>query len=314
MLMRQQAETYWEQWTEAVGEGWNQFWFAKRSSQQLALVRIITGLVALLYFIGFAGDYARWLGPSGILPLETVNDLLQDRTRLNYHYSLLTVAQGSTELMVFQALGLIGAVGLTIGLFSRVSAALTLTILLSYVHRVPMISGLGEPILSMLLFYLCFVPSGEWYSVDAWIRRRKTNEDPPPSVFANLGTRLIQVHLVAFVAMMAMSKLSRQPWWEGDALWYLIAQTRSRPINLTFLRASPFVLNAWAHAIVLVECLFPVLVWNRFARPILLVIGPLLWLSLGIVSGHLIFALAMCGASAAFWQWSEAPSSRRSLA
>ena len=305
MLMKQQAGTYFEEWTTAVGEGWNRFWFAPSSSQQLAIVRIATGLTALLYFIGFASDYARWLGPSGVLPPDSVSRLLMEGDRVNYHHSLLNFAKTSNELMIFEGLGLVAALLLTLGVFSRVAAGLTLVILLSFVHRVPMISGLGEPILSMLLFYLCFVPSGEWFSVDAWLRKRKTGADPAPSVFANLGTRLIQVHLAAFVFMMGMSKLSAEPWWQGDAIWYLIAQTQSRPVNLTSLRSSPFVINAWTHAIVAFEFAFPILIWNRFARPILLILGIILWLSLGIVSGHMIFAVGMIAASCAFWQFGK---------
>jgi hypothetical protein len=307
MLMKQQAETTWEEWNAAVGEGWNRFWFSPRSSQQLAAVRIATGLTALLYLIGFVSDYARWLGPNGVLPVESVRRLLTEGERVNYHYSLLALAKTNNELMIFEGIGLVAALCLTLGVFSRVSAMVTLTIVLSYVHRVPMISGLAEPILSMLLFYLCFVPSGEWFSVDSWLRKRKSGTDPEPSIWANLGTRLIQVHLAAFVFMMGMSKLSAEPWWQGDAIWYLMAQTRSRPLNLTFMRSPPwpFVINAWTHAIVAFEFAFPILIWNRFARPILLGLGVILWLSLGIVSGYLIFSLAMIAAACAFWQFSE---------
>jgi hypothetical protein len=305
VLLKQSATTYWEDLSNAVATGWDAFWFSTRSSQQLSIVRIATGLIALLYFASFATDFSRWLGPNSLLPVETVGRLLQDDIRTNYHYSLLALAKQPTELMALQGVAFVGAACLAIGLFSRVAAGITLVMLLSYVHRVPMVSGFSEPVLAMLLFYLCFVPSGEWFSVDAWLRRRKSGDDPQPSVMANLGTRLIQVHLAAFVFMMGMSKLSSEPWWQGDAIWYLIAQTQSRPVDLTALRASPFTINAWTHAIVAFEFAFPILVWNRLARPLLLVIGTVLWLSLALVSGHLLFALAMIAASAAFWSWSE---------
>lgn len=306
------AASYWEELTESVGKGWNAFWFSQRSSQQLAAVRIATGVIALLYFASFASDFNRWLGPKSLLPAESVGRLLQDDTEANYHYSLLTLAKKPAELMFLQGVAFVGAICLTMGLFSRTAAIITLVMLLSYVHRVPMVSGFSEPVLAMLLFYLCFVPGGEWFSVDALMRRRKSGAEPGPSVMGNLGTRLIQVHLAAFVFMMGMSKLSAEPWWQGDALWYLIAQTRSRPVDLSGLRSSPFIINAWTHAVVAFEFAFPILVWNRFARPILLVLGPLLWLSLALVSGNLLFALAMTAASLAFWSWEETPA--RSLA
>ncbi len=306
MLMNKQAVTYWEEWAIAVGQGWNQFWFTPAQSQPLAVVRIATGLLAMVYFLTFTGDLTRWLAPDSLLPQETVNRLLGGDAEgvRNYRYSLLSLATKSNELWIFHSLALAAAALLAAGLFSRAAAAVTLVMLLSYVHRVPMISGLAEPILCPLLFYLCFAPSGEWFGVNAWLKRRKTGENPQPSVFANLCLQLIQVHLAALVFMMGMSKLAQQPWWVGDAMWYLLAQTRSRPFDLTFLRGSPFVLNAWAHTIVAFEFAFPILIWNRFARPLLLIVGTILWLSIALASGHLIFALAMIAASVAFWQWS----------
>ena len=60
--------------------------------------------------------------------------------------------------------------------------------------------------------------------------------------------------------------------------------------------------NAWTHLIVGFEIAFPILIWNRFARPILLILGVLVWLSIAIAAGHLLFALTMITASLAFWQ------------
>lgn len=305
MLMKRKHETFWQEWTAAVGDGWNEFWFARASSKPLAVIRIMTALVVLVYFLSFTADLQRWFASNGLMPLESVTRLTTPVDGTSYRYTLLKFVSKPGELYIFHGIGIAAAACLAIGLFSRVAAGVALAILLSYVHRVPMITGLAEPILAPLLFYLCFAPSGEWLGVNAWLARRKTGDDPEPTVLANLSLRLIQVHLAALVFMMGTATLFGESWWQGEAMWNMLAQTKSRPFNLSWLRDWTFFLNFWTHAIVVFNFAFPVLIWNRFARPVLLICGVVLWLSIALAAGHLLFALTMITASIAFWQFSD---------
>ena len=99
---------------------------------------------------------------------------------------------------------------------------------------------------------------------------------------------------------MGLSKLAGQVWWEGAAVWVLISQVRSRPIDLTFLREQRFVLEAWTHAIVAFELVFPVLVWKPLLRPLLSGLALVMWILLALLTGLAGFCLVMLVASAAF--------------
>jgi hypothetical protein len=300
-MSKQLAANYWQELTSGVGDAWNRFWFQPADSRPLALVRIGTGLLTAVHFLSFWSDLTRWFAGNGLLPPETVRRLTEEEGVANYGYSLLNLVTRPGELWGLEIVAIVAAILLALGVFSRASALVSLVMLLSFVHRAPMISGLGEPVLAFLLFYLCLAPSGEWLGVNAWLKQRKSHESPTPSVLANLSLRLIQVHLAMFLFMIGMSKLSAEPWWTGDAMWFLIAQTHSRPVDLTFLRGAQFLVNAWTHAFIAFEFLFPILIWNRLARPILLAIGLVLWVSLALVSGQLIFSLSLIVASGAFW-------------
>ena len=61
-----------------------------------------------------------------------------------------------------------------------------------------------------------------------------------------------------------------------------------------------YFLNFWAHAIVYFELAFPILVWNRLARPLILALAAVGWLSLALATGSLLLALALLVASASF--------------
>src|SRR4029450_10990305 len=125
-----------------------------------------------------------------------------------------------------------------------------------------------------------------------------------PSIVANIGLRLIQVHLAMFCAMMGLSKLYGDSWWDGNAIWVLLAQTQSRPLNLTALRGAgqvgEYLLNFWALATVYFELAFPVLIWNRGGRPLLVSAAVVIWSALVLATGNLLFGAALIVASAAF--------------
>jgi hypothetical protein len=164
-----------------------------------------------------------------------------------------------------------------------------------------------EPVLGFLLLYLCIGPSGTYFSVDQWFARRKQDPLAPgiqPSISANLALRLIQVHTAMFFVMMGLTKLNGEGWWTGIAIWSLLAQTQSRPLDLSFFQrggqVGEYFINFWTHAVVYYELAFPVLIWNRHARPLLLGIGVVIWVSLVLATGLLLFGLTMIAATAAF--------------
>jgi hypothetical protein len=166
-----------------------------------------------------------------------------------------------------------------------------------------MITGILEPVLAFSLFYLCFAPSGAYFSIDSWRRRRAAANGPrPPTVGANIATRLLQIHTALVYFMMGITMLSgpAQSWWYGEAVWYLIARPESRLIDLTWLDDHVYLLNSWTHWIVFYELAFAVLVWNRRARPVVLLLGIPHWGLLALISGLAPYCLTMLALNLAF--------------
>ena len=306
-----QPRTYFSELAEGIGGHWNRFWFRGVDPFPLAVLRIAVGLVAFWYFATFTFDLVRWFGPFGILPNAVVREITGAADAAMalgpqqgvYRFSLLQLGDSPAYLWTIHLAGLASALLLTIGCWTRWANLLTLVILLSYVHRGPMLTGQLEPILSMLLLYLCIGPSGVAFSVDHRRARRRAGDSDrgaTRSVAANISLRLIQIHLVGFYLVMGLSKLGSEVWWVGEAVWLLIASSHSRLVDLTFLNDSPYVLNLWTHAIVLFELSYAVLIWNRLARPLLIVASIIIWGSLAIVTGLLAYCALMVMANTAF--------------
>ena len=313
--------------TDRFGSGWNRFWFTPSDALVLCVVRILTGLVAIYWHLSYTTDLVRWFGANGLLTVETVDRLTgASADALDalavFHYAYRNLLQTPAQLWTAHVLGLVVLALFTAGLLTRVTSVLSLIVVLSYIHRAPMITGQLEPVLAMMIFYLCLVPAGTYLSLDRLLARSRRAKSAPrefdeptlpaPSVAATVGARLMQVHLAALYLMMGLTKLGTETWWYGDAVWWLIARADSRLVDLTFLHTAPFLINAWTHAIVLFELSFGILIWNRLARPLLLTVAILMWGSLALLTGLVSYCVIMMVANLAFvspeslrscWTW-----------
>jgi hypothetical protein len=299
---------------EEFGERWNRFWFTPADARVACWLRLVVGLTTALFLASLSSGLNRWYASDGLLPPLAVDRLAELTTGGDptTHFTYLRAFPASPELAALHAAAIIAALSFAAGLFTRVSGVLTLIAVLGYAHRVPPVAGHLEPLLSFLILYLCIAPSGACLSLDRLLAERIKKASPSdssqplgkPSVTANMGLRLIQVHVAMFYAMMGLTKLYGDAWWDGNAVWFLLAQTQSRPLDLSGLRqlgeSGEYLLNAWSHGIVYFELAFPVLIWNRFTRPVLLVLTPIVWLANVLVTGLVLFGLAMTAASLIF--------------
>lgn len=182
-----------------------------------------------------------------------------------------------------------------LGAFTRVTSVLTWMIAVSYAHRA-MLANYGlDQIISVLILYLTLAPCGQYLSVDAW-RRRWSSGQPnkvSPSVMANVASRLVQCHLCVMYLFAGLSKLQGRSWWNGDAVWETLANYEYQTMDLTFLAAFPFVTHLATHMTVAWEVSFSALVWNRYLRPFVLLIGTSMHMGIGMFLGMWTFGLTM---------------------
>ncbi len=303
--MANPIQDYFSRLSKGFGEGWNRFWFTPRDPWTVCVLRVVAGVAAVLYLVAFSFGLADWFGPQGWLPVATVQTVMETNPGEGaaYQYSYLNLIDSPGLLWTVHVAGIVVAALFAVGLFTRVTAVLTLVVVLSYIHRAPVLAAQFEPVLAMMIFYLCFAPCGRYLSLDAWRKQRAStvaeNADAP-SWTANVSLRLIQIHLASLYLLAGLTKLGAVTWWEGGAMWWLMAQSQSRPVDLTFLRNNVTLINAWTHAVVLFELTFGILIWNRLARPLLLAVSVVMWLLTALVTGLFGYCLLMIAAGAAF--------------
>jgi hypothetical protein len=303
-----EPQPYLSTLTTEFGRGWNRFWFTPASSAPLGLIRLVFGLVALWWYLSYYPDLQFFFGPGGIIDRTTVESWRRPADSSGWHnpvFSIFDLPATASSLWFTYWLGFAVLVMFAAGLFSRVTSVAAFIVVVSLIHRGPMLARPMEDVLAMVMFYLCLGPSGGAFSLDRWRLNRaasaKESADRwPPSIGANIALRLIQIHLALIHFAMAIGQLRDETWWMGRAMWGFIGKPDSGYIDFTWLADHVYLLNLWTHGVVVFELAFALLIWNRLARPILLVAAVVVWTSVGLVSGMLDFTLVMLGATLAF--------------
>ena len=287
------ARQYFADLSEVTGKAWNRFWFAPTGSELLGPIRIGAGLLALVTIASFGSDLQWLLADEGLLPRDFVRD------HYPMSFSLLDVLP-SSMLMPFWMVTLVAAGLMVAGIGGRWSVIATAVSLLSYLNRVPLLVSPYETILSFVLVYLCVGNSWEAYGLRF---NREEVATAKPQVANRISLRLIQVHLAVVHAMMAVAQITEPEgvWWTGEGMWLLASREGMPLVDLSSWFENRKLASGLAHVVTLYLASFPILVWGRWTRPLILAAGLVVWLILLIVSGRVMLCLTMLTATLAFW-------------
>jgi hypothetical protein len=138
-----------------------------------------------------------------------------------------------------------------------------------------------------------------------------------PTISANLGIRLIQLHLAMVYGSAGLSKLMAPEWWNGTALEMILLTPEFRRLNPAWLLAHPSLLQLATHAGLALEIAYPVLIWVRPVRPLILGSVVLMHFGIDLMLGLTEFGASMVAANVAFvgpWHREASGDERTSVA
>ncbi len=287
---------YFRNLVEQFGRGWNQFWYWPSDPTPLACLRIGIGLFVFYWILTFTPDLQQYFGPGGMLDVEEIRALRTMPTVTGQRvlgFSVLDYVSDEPALLwATHVIALIVALAFTAGVFSNITGSITTLLFLSYIWRGQVLATPLEDVAAMLLFYTAISPCGAVLSIDRCRKDSAAAAGPVAaeapsceSSWATVTTRLLQIHICAIYLMMVFAKLRSAVWWNGEAVWWLIATPDSRLIDLTWMASYEKLYNAWTHAIVLFEITFPLLIWNRLFRPLVVAASVIIWFGMALLTG-----------------------------
>ncbi len=295
-LLATLATTQVREMFSSAANGWNRFWFTPADPTTLCVIRILAGLMLFYSHAVWTLDLSAFFGEQSWLSREVI----AAATRDSYQWSLLSLCRSPAVLWSVHLIALTSFFLLTIGLWTRIASAIAFVMTVSYAYRSPAaLFGLDQ-INGLLSLYLMVGPCGACYSWDALRARRRGCSLNQLSVTANLAIRLMQCHLCVVYLFAGLSKLQGPTWWSGLAFWGGIANQEYQTLDLTWLADYPLLIAAMTHATLAWELSYCVLIWNRWARPLMLLGAIVVHLGIVVALGMPTFGLVMLIANVSF--------------
>lgn len=269
---------------------WQRFWFTPQSTTALGLLRIAFGLVVIGSTLSLAPDLGSWFGPHGVLPTQA---------HRQYTIALLGTHPSMAVVLTAYFALLAAAICLTIGFGTRVAAVAVWLLVMAFQRRNPMILDSGDDLIRIDAFLIMLAPSGAALSVDRWLTHRDDFWTAPKrSLWA---VRLIQLQISALYLFAVWAKLRGQAWDNGTAVAYsLQIHNLQRFAVPSVLYNNIWLVNLQTYATLIIETSLAFLVWNRRARPWVLLAGVLLHLSIELTILVGFFSLIVIASYLAF--------------
>lgn len=284
---------------DRISQSWNSFWFTRLDARPLALFRISIGSLFTIWFLFVLPNWRRFFAADGIISLVSADF---PNPNVNGPLGLFRWTEGWLPIEIFWPIAFALCVAFTLGFYTRLSTFGLLLMLNAMLHRNPYIVNGEEMVLRMCLLYCLFMDLGAVWSVDAY-RRGQQGQPTRSTVFA-WPLRMLQINICLIYAISLPYKFYDDAGWvTGDAFHWTIASEMWGLGGMWWvtLWGGGIVRKLITFSTVIIEGLFPALVWFKPCRRYLLAAIASLHIGIGLLVPNVtFFTLSMVCAFTAF--------------
>ncbi len=271
---------------------WNDFFFRPISPVPLGLFRIVFGFWTFVYgFLLFPERYT-WFSNKGVLTAAEAAAYNGGAGTYVHQFDLLLLPGADHWLTLFFCAYLLAAFSLTVGFWSRTSAALVYLGIAALHARAAPIHHSGDTVMVIMAAYLILSPCGAACSVDRLLRIFQGREDDTPPRVVAWAQRLMQLQITVLYFCAAMSKATGQAWQDGTAVYYPLHLPESLRFPL-WGQDNIYVVNAITWGTVAIEMALGTIVWVPRLRLYVLAGGVLLHLGIEYSMNIPLFSAVM---------------------
>lgn len=267
-------------------KAWDQFWFAPKDLLGLALMRILLCGTMFYMYIARSANLS-YYGADAWVTKENALSALPELYRPLFSWAFWP--DSLNFVMHSLMIALLGL--LTLGIGGRWIMWLAWMISAGFIQRNYAVNFGADIIASLFLFYMCFTQSCERLSLLNLLRKKI--EFKKSDILSSVMIGMMQVQICVIYAYTGFEKLKGGSWWDGTALWSVLANPQMTTFDLSFVRVVPWAIPIIAYITVLFEIYFPVMVaWPKF-RNLWLLLGVFFHMGIGIFMGLGPFATTM---------------------
>lgn len=186
------------------------------------------------------------------------------------------------ETPTINVITIVLAILFAFGIGKNLTALLLFFSVLLYFEPYMFIANGGDNLLYFIMIYMIFTNSYKHFN---YYKNYKTNKIL--NIISNLATLSIMFHLCLAYFVSGIHKMAADVWFNGVATYYVWQLERfNSPINQLFYK-NAFFIGFSTYFTILFEILFPFLIWFKYVRPLMLVLG--LFLHIGIYFTMMIY-------------------------
>jgi hypothetical protein len=255
--------------------GWERWWFEPRETSTLAVIRIGYGVLAFLWTLSQAPTLLTFYGSHGILPHSP-----SFSSGTGYlAWSVLDLIPGDGTVIALWVIMLAASISLIVGYRPRIGALIMFIGVVSLERRDPYVHNSGDILMRIMPLYLLLSPCGAALSLDRWRKARDRFWEFP--LKSQWVVRLMQLQLSFVYLNSVWSKVRGVHWNDGTAVSIAlrIGDLQRFPYP-HFLSHTLLLTNFMTFGALAIEFAAGTLVWNRTARPYVLLLGASLHLGI----------------------------------
>jgi len=228
--------------TALLVHNWDRFWFSSRPHGDMIWIRVAIGIAAAIYALTWLTSLGGWTSDDSLLSQSQTEFLIGrgvEGTGSEGRVSPLFTLVPSGLAWVYVLLTSVACLIVAFGVGGRSAVLVAWAFLLGLVHRVPMLQGPGDFLITGVFGYLLICP-GAKFSI---LNRDESIDRVANSWLCNLAIRLVQCHIFLWFAASLASHLAEPMWWNGTAPWWLSFSGDQSWVSMRFWLDHPYVMN-----------------------------------------------------------------------
>ena len=216
---------------------WSWFWFRPISAKGTAVMRVLIGLMLVMTTLDVFPDLEILVGPNGVFHESSAKRGVR-LARWTYFDHIDTLK----GMQVAHGAALVVNILFMLGFKSRTMGFLSVLAHSALYQRNSWFMNGGDRLVREFAFYICLVPCGAVFSIDAWLKNNKLkrlgryiDQAPMIPIFA---LRLIQIQIAFVYFISGIKKFGSGSWNRGSAIYYSLSTdnySRSDWLNSVFL-------------------------------------------------------------------------------
>ena len=267
---------------EAAWSRWTGFWFESYSVARWRLFRVANCSIMFVAYLVRHFSLKDFYSTSIGIYVPDPSQYVTMAYRWNLFENLLPSPAAAWAIPVLHGIYLASLLMLIFAVLPRAAAIVAFVLHISFIHaNIGAVYGV-DLIFTFYLFFMCLASD-----------RVKQGDQGPRAWISSMAFRFAQIQLCIIYAFSGWEKLKGAAWWNGDAMWAVVANPQMARFDFTWLSHLPLVLAFTAYLTLIWEIYFPVLVWQPRWRLPVLFLGLMFHLSIAGMMKIAYFGLLM---------------------